>query len=185
MAAHYIEAMQTIQPNGPYYIGGYSFGGIIALEIAQQLDRQGERVGILAMIDTCLPGSEKRSPFLMRVLEHINNFRQQGLAYLQRKLVGWREWGTYHIREKYKRLLGTSQILPEGDKHLDILGANDQALRQYTYQAYPGRMTLLRTDDNNREEAVGMQYDPEFGWGDLITGGIDVHHIPGSHYIFV
>jgi aspartate racemase len=182
MAALYIQQMQTIQPNGPYYIGGYSFGGIVALEIAQQLHRQGEKVGILAMIDTCLPGSEKRLPFINRVFEHINNFRQQGPAYLQRKLIGWREWGTYQIRHKYMHLLGISQPLPEGDNHIDILGANHEAQTQYIFQEYSGRMILLRTDDKEREEATGMQYDPQFGWGELITGGIDVYHIPGSHY---
>jgi aspartate racemase len=181
MAAHYIQAMQIIQRNGPYYIGGYSFGGIVALEIAQQLHSQGEKVAILAMIDTCVPGSEKRSPLLMRIFEHINNFRQQGPTYLQRKLVGWREWGTYQIREKYKRLLEQSERFPEGDKHLDIIGANDQAQSQYIFQLYPGQMTLLRTDDKNRDTAVGMQYDPLFGWGSLVAGGIDVHHLPGSH----
>ena len=126
--------------------------------------------------------SEKRLPFINRVYEHVNNFRQQGPAYLQRKLVGWREWGTYQIQHKYMSLLGISEPLPENDEHLNILGANHQAQSQYIFQVYPGRMTLLRTEDNEREEATGMQYDLEFGWGDLITGGIDVHHIPGSHY---
>ncbi|KAB8317793.1 amino acid adenylation domain-containing protein [Tolypothrix campylonemoides VB511288] len=182
MAALYIQEMQTIQPKGPYSIGGYSFGGIVALEIAQQLHRQGEKVAILAMIDTSVPGSEKRLPFINRVFEHVNNFRQQGLAYLQQKLVGWREWGTYHIRHKYMHLLGISEPLPEGDNHIDILGANHQAQSQYIFQEYPGRMILLRTDDKEREEATGMQYDPLFGWGEFITGGIDVYHIPGSHY---
>ncbi|MBW4498234.1 MAG: amino acid adenylation domain-containing protein [Scytonema hyalinum WJT4-NPBG1] len=182
MAALYIQEMQIIQPNGPYYIGGYSFGGIVALEIAQQLHRQGEKVGFLAMIDTCLPGSEKRLPFINRVFEHINNFRQQGPAYLQRKLVGWREWGTYQIRHKYMHMLGISEPLPEGDNHIDILGANHEAQTQYIFQEYSGRMILLRTDEQEREEATGMQYDPQFGWGELITGGIDVYHIPGSHY---
>lgn len=182
MAALYIKEMQIIQPNGPYYIGGYSFGGIVALEIAQQLYRQGEKVGILAMIDTSVPGSEKRLPFINRVFEHIDNFIQQGPAYLQRKLVGWSEWGTYQLQHKYMSLLGISEPLPEGDNHIDIIGANHQAQSQYVIQEYPGQMTLLRTDDKEREEATGMQYDPEFGWGEFITGGIDVHHIPGSHY---
>jgi thioesterase domain-containing protein len=79
-------------------------------------------------------------------------------------------------------LLGISQPLPEGDNHIDILGANHEAQTQYIFQEYSGRMILLRTDDKEREEATGMQYDPQFGWGELITGGIDVYHIPGSHY---
>ncbi|ARV58502.1 non-ribosomal peptide synthetase [Nostocales cyanobacterium HT-58-2] len=181
MATHYIREIQTIQPNGPYFICGYSFGGTVAFEMAQQLHSQGEKLGLLVMLDTCRPGSEKRSPWFMRVFEHINNFLQEGPFYLQKKLVGWREWGTYQIREKYKRLLENSEQLPESDEHLDIIGANDQALRQYNFQTYPGQMTLLRTDDKNRDTAVGMQYDPLFGWDELATGGIDVHYIPGSH----
>ncbi|MGH8002354.1 MAG: thioesterase domain-containing protein, partial [Brasilonema sp.] len=182
MAALYIKEMQTIQPKGPYYIAGYSFGGIVAYEIAQEFYRQGEKVGILAMIDSNRPGTEKRLPFVLRVFEHINNFVEQGPVYLQQKLVGWSEWGTYHIRDKYKLFLEKPGQLPEGDNHLNIVGANDQALSQYTFQQYPGRMTLLRTDDKNRDdEATGMQFEPLFGWGEFVGEGIDVHHIPGSH----
>ncbi|MBW4476879.1 MAG: AMP-binding protein [Tolypothrix brevis GSE-NOS-MK-07-07A] len=181
MAAHYIQEIKSIQGNGPYFLGGYSFGGIVAFEMAQQLCKQGEKVGLLVMFDTSRPGTERRSPFLKRFLEHINNFVQQGPIYLQQKLVGWREWGTYQIREKYKRFLEKSNRLPEDDKHLAIIDANVLAQSQYMFQVYPGQMTLLRTDDKNRDDAVGMHYDPQFGWGELVTGGIDIHYISGSH----
>ncbi|MHC5731852.1 MAG: thioesterase domain-containing protein, partial [Nostoc sp.] len=46
---------------------------------------------------------------------------------------------------------------------------------------YLGRCTLLRTEDQNRGEAIGIQYDPQFGWGDLVVGGLDIHYLPGSH----
>ncbi|NMG21590.1 non-ribosomal peptide synthetase [Brasilonema bromeliae] len=184
MAAHYIKEIQTIQPNGPYYIGGYSLGGIIAYEMAQQLYSQGEKVNLLAMLDTSRPGTETRLPFVLRVFEHINNIIQEGPSYLQHKLAGWSEWGTYHIRDKYRRLLEKSELLPEGDEHLDVMGANVQALEQYTFKAYPGRMTVFRTDDKNRDDAVGVKYDPLFGWGE-ITSGVDVYHLPGSHLSFL
>ncbi|MBP5973647.1 amino acid adenylation domain-containing protein [Brasilonema sp. CT11] len=181
MAALYIKEIKSIQPNGPYFLGGYSFGGIVAFEMAQQLHRQGEKVGLLAILDSCRPGSEKRLSFFKRLLEHINNFRQQGPAYLQHKLMGWREWGTYQIREKYRHFLVTSERLPEDDKHVNVIDANILAQSQYIYQVYPGSMTLLRTDDQNRDSAVGMQYDPLFGWGELVAGGVDVYHTSGSH----
>ncbi|KAB8331576.1 SDR family NAD(P)-dependent oxidoreductase [Scytonema tolypothrichoides VB-61278] len=185
MADHYIREIQTIQPNGPYHIGGYSFGGIVAYEMAQQLHSQGEKVNILAMLDTSRPGTETRLPFVLRVFEHINNIIQEGPSYLQHKLAGWSEWGTYHIRDKYRRLLEKSELLPEGDKHLDVMGANVQALEQYTFKAYPGQMTVFRTDDKNRDDAVGVKYDPQFGWGELVAGGVDVYHLPGSHLSFL
>ena len=51
MATHYIQEIQTIQPNGPYFLGGYSFGGVVAFEMARQLQEQGQQVGILVMLD--------------------------------------------------------------------------------------------------------------------------------------
>ena len=62
LAARYIQSLQTIQPHGPYYLGGWSFGGIVAFEMAQQLTHNGEEVALLALIDTSLPRQGKRSP---------------------------------------------------------------------------------------------------------------------------
>ncbi|MBD2019655.1 amino acid adenylation domain-containing protein, partial [Leptolyngbya sp. FACHB-36] len=55
MAAQYIQAVQTIQPRGPYLLGGWSFGGLVAFEMAQQLQQAGESVALLAIIDTLAP----------------------------------------------------------------------------------------------------------------------------------
>ncbi|WP_246216958.1 acetoacetate--CoA ligase [Paraburkholderia panacisoli] len=60
IAASYIEQMRTVQPTGPYAVAGYSFGGLVTLEIAQQLRRAGEQIELLCLIDTyadahCLP----------------------------------------------------------------------------------------------------------------------------------
>ncbi|BAZ25556.1 amino acid adenylation domain-containing protein [Kalymmatonema gypsitolerans NIES-4073] len=185
MAAHYIKEIQTIQPNGPYFLVGYSFGGTIVFEMAHQLHKQGQKIGLLVMLDTCRPGYSKRLPFLKRIFLHFNNLLQSGPTYLWHKLAGWREWGTYHLKERYKRYLNLMHDLPETDKHLSIIDANVQAASVYTFQAYPGRMTLLRTEDKNRDDAVGVQYDPQFGWGEVVTGGVDIHHLPGSHLTFV
>jgi pimeloyl-ACP methyl ester carboxylesterase len=90
MATQYIREIQTLQPQGPYFLGGYSFGGIVAFEMAQQLQRQGQKVALLAMLDSSLPGSDQRSPFLKRVVEHFNNFLQLGPAYLWQRAEIWR-----------------------------------------------------------------------------------------------
>ncbi|WP_310489162.1 thioesterase domain-containing protein, partial [Chamaesiphon sp. VAR_69_metabat_338] len=55
MAAHYIEALRSVQPHGPYYLGGWSFGGWVAFEMAQQLQQAGEEVALLAVLDTLAP----------------------------------------------------------------------------------------------------------------------------------
>ena len=52
MAAHYTEALRVVQPEGPYFLGGWSMGGIVAFEMAQQLQAQGQKIALLALIDT-------------------------------------------------------------------------------------------------------------------------------------
>jgi thioesterase domain-containing protein len=61
---------------------------------------------------------------------------------------------------------------------------NKQAWETYTFQPYPGRIILFRADDNSRdtqEAFVGFQTDPLLGWGNLITGEIELHNIPCGH----
>ncbi len=182
MASHYIQEIQTIQPHGPYFIGGYSFGGIVAFEMAQQLQRQGEKVGFIVMIDTLVPGYQKRSPFLTRVFLHLYNVLQLGPAYLKQKAQGWSKQGKYHLTQRYKRHLDVVHHLPNTDEHLEVIDANVQAREEYVFQVYSGPITLLRTKDRDRDdEVVGMQYDPQFGWGNVVVGGIDIHYVPGSH----
>ena len=55
MATHYIEALQRVQPKGPYFLGGWSFGGWVAFEMAQQLQKSGEEVALVAVLDTLAP----------------------------------------------------------------------------------------------------------------------------------
>ena len=61
MAAHYLEAIMTIQPEGPYLLGGWSFGGVVAYEMAQQLVAQGRQVGQLLMLDTGVQSLKKEA----------------------------------------------------------------------------------------------------------------------------
>jgi amino acid adenylation domain-containing protein len=184
MASHYIQEIKTLQPNGPYFLGGYSFGGVVAFEMARQLREQGEQVGILVILDSCRSGYNWRVPLLKRISLHLNNLVQKGPVYLWHKAVGWSQWGKYRIQNRYKQYLDVAIGLPKTDKHLEVIDANVQAISKYIFPVYPGRVTLLRTKDQNRDEtvgAVGVEYDSQFGWGDVVTGGLDIHYIPGSH----
>ena len=57
MATQYVEAIRTVHPNGPYQLAGYSGGGLIAMEMAQQLKKDGAQVSLVAMIDTLAPSA--------------------------------------------------------------------------------------------------------------------------------
>ncbi|MBW4560438.1 MAG: amino acid adenylation domain-containing protein [Mojavia pulchra JT2-VF2] len=189
MAAHYIQEIQTIQPVGPYFLSGYSFGGNVAFEMAQQLHRQGQQVALLVMFDSCRPGYDVRLPFVKRLAQHLNNLLQLGPDYLWQRTQVWRKWSQhllksiiYSFKQKSQRYLNVQSYLWDTDRHLEITDANVAAISKYTFQPYPGRAVLFRTDDQLRVNAVGIQYDPQFGWGDIVTGGLDIHRIPGSHF---
>jgi non-ribosomal peptide synthetase component F/thioesterase domain-containing protein/acyl carrier protein len=72
IAADYIQQIQTIQPQGPYFLSGLSNGGNIALEMAQQLQKQAQKVALLAMFDTYAPGGAKLLPPLPRLLSSLS-----------------------------------------------------------------------------------------------------------------
>src|SRR5262249_21790606 len=63
MAAEYVSAIRTIQPEGPYLLGGWSMGGLVAYEMAQQLRAQGQSIGLLALLDTTIPHNEANQPY--------------------------------------------------------------------------------------------------------------------------
>src|SRR5438093_12087965 len=58
IATYYEQQVRSIQAEGPYFLGGYSFGGTLALEMAQQLRPRGENVALLFMIDSLYPGTQ-------------------------------------------------------------------------------------------------------------------------------
>ena len=62
MARHYLKEVRALQPEGPYYLVGRCFGGVVAFEMGQQLHAQGQAVGLLAMLDTGAPGPRSRLP---------------------------------------------------------------------------------------------------------------------------
>jgi thioesterase domain-containing protein/acyl carrier protein len=187
MADHYIREMRTVQSQGPYFLGGYSFGGIVAFEAAKQLLQQGEEIGKLIVFDTCLPGYEWRSPLWKRIFLHLENILTQGPTYLQQKIKGWSKQVKYQNQyqhqnqSRYRRYLEEASNLSPTDKHLEIIGINDQAAREYTLKPYPGQIILMRTEDKHRDNSIGQEYVSHFGWADLAQGGLEIHFVPGSH----
>lgn len=187
MAAHYIQEIRTVQPNGPYFLGGYSFGGVVAFEIAQQLYAQGQEIALLAVFDTPAPShsqptSDANFPSpspISRMFFHWRNFFS--LKIKDRKTYVW-ERLEYHLTVGklsifYRFYLRFFRRSLQDLRLLDIAAANNQARKSYVPQVYPGRLTLLRAS----HKAVGLEDDFELGWGAMVAGGIETYEIPGSH----
>src|SRR5262249_31007766 len=80
MASHYIVEIKRKQPSGPYYLGGYSGGGVIVFEMAKQLVAAGERIGCVVFLDSVAPGVEMPTA-LDRIGRHVTGLRQEGVTY--------------------------------------------------------------------------------------------------------
>ena len=181
MAAHYIKEIRTLQPEGPYFLGGLSGGGKVAYEMAQQLHLQGQKVAFVALFDTYGPGyPEFKSNFisfyykfnylLRRIESQIENLFLLGpkeeLFFFLRLIKG-------RIQRIYKSGLDSA--------NLRVRQANIQAFNSYTPQPYPGRVTLFRAS----KQPKGCYPDPNLGWDGLAVGELEIQESTGYHLNFM
>jgi thioesterase domain-containing protein/acyl carrier protein len=174
MAARYIEAIREVQPEGPYHLGGWSFGGAVAFEMARQLRAQGQEVATLALIDSLAPGGDAG----------ITSIEEIDRAWLQTAFVMNLAWGLGEDRWNALRNAGTfesviEEIGPERfHRLLNVFKVNGLALSRYVPRVYPGRMILLQAGDK-----PGRSFERStMGWDTLAAGGVSAHVIPGDHY---
>ena len=196
MAAHYIEEVTAFQPCGPYYLGGSSFGGLVAYEMARQLTAQGEGVAFLALFDTNGPGYRRMLPTTTAWERRVNRLAQRVSLHWGNFLVTEPNQRLNYLREKVKRLVNqTIQANYERGKKTyqamrfqfarlfwtkairEVNRAGHWAAGDYLAKEYAGRVTLFRATEQPR----GIVPDPTLGWGPLVKGGMEIHDTPGHH----
>jgi amino acid adenylation domain-containing protein len=177
MASYFIRSIQIIQPNGPYFLLGYSFGGTIAFEIARQLVDQGRKVAFLGLLDTRCPNIEKiRLPFLQWLNLHLNKLQKLDTKERIKYLI---DKGNSHKKVAYRdgvlNMLSSSGIFrPE---HLDVLDCNVSAVKEYKLQVYPGKATLFWSEF--QDDYIDLY--PDLGWGEWVAEGLEMQYLPGDH----
>ncbi|MGL5874898.1 MAG: non-ribosomal peptide synthetase [Xenococcaceae cyanobacterium] len=185
MAAHYLEEIRTIQPQGPYQLGGYSLGGKIALEMAQQLRQQGERVDRLIFFDCRGENCFKRLPLKQRIKIHVENLWTKKHHYIIERAIDWQRW----LKDKFKFSLQKKAIrifkklglsLPLTLRNAAIEELNFRASRIYQPKFYKGKILLLRAIE--WLGGVGCEIDEQLGWGDLAGEGVKIYDVPGNHF---
>ncbi|MGL5835303.1 MAG: non-ribosomal peptide synthetase, partial [Waterburya sp.] len=184
MAVDYLQEIKSIQPQGPYYLGGHSFGGFVAYEIALQLEKNGEQVAVLALLDCLGPKVAKKYKPAQQLQIHLNNLAQssaiESLSYLKARIAGsLSKLVLSSIQEKYFEL--TTSFLSPKERSLVILEHhNYELIRKYRKnlcQVYGGKIILFRA----KIRTVEGYYAPSGGWSGLALGGVDVHDIDGDH----
>ncbi len=181
MATRYIKEIQRQQPEGPYFLGGYSFGGTIAFEMARQLVEQGKTVGFLALLDTYGPGYPKLLPVRERASIHWRVFQRaeasEKLVYLRDRIKINAIRAGKGVRKVSRRYANKATVGPPTGMARDLTAAHQRAHWDYVPKRFSGRIDLFRAV--NQKEI--WHRDNLLGWGGLASGGIEVHDIPGDH----
>jgi amino acid adenylation domain-containing protein len=162
MANQYLSDIRTIQASGPYFLGGYSFGGLVAYEMARQLTARGEQVAFLALFDTA-PGHIK--PATASLLKSLGRPTPKFLFFdLPR--------GVYKGVRRRVRALRVPHTLKK------VFFANTRAAEKYALQPYQGKITLFRA----AQKSLRSVENPYAAWHDFAQGGLEFQDIPGDHY---
>jgi thioesterase domain-containing protein len=178
LAAHYIEEIRTVQPNGPYFLTGYSWGGLVAYEIAQQLTARGEVVALVALVDTILPKSH-RQQFGDRVVRMISyslpKFLERPKYKLKTRLS--KESIKYNLNLTVRKLLyGSTYYRPDSFDVETIY----TVMRAYRPKAYSGRVIFFKATENSTAPD-GFHAASEIQWEGLVGQGLEIEHVSCDH----
>ena len=182
MAAHYIREMRSVQPDGPYYLLGASFGGLVIFEMAHQLLAEGQKVALVAMLNTNCPVLT----VTQRIRCHIGHLQESGVWTYGKgvaKALQRRIWRPAVSSDKTASPDPQIANLLEARTDLDealvrTLRAIIHAEENYvpTGKIFPGRITLFWAMNSIKDFE-----DNRLGWRRLAAGGLEVHEIPGNH----
>jgi amino acid adenylation domain-containing protein len=190
MVEAHLRELRSLQPEGPYFLGGYCLGGLLALEAARQLTASGEQVGLVVLIQTINPTYARFRPDVaiwQRAWYRASKRIDLELAYLRHR-------GGSHILERGRRTrdmaLARTAIAYDnwrGDGHgrrtrtsmaltLELLAIeHERARARYELRPYNGPVLLFRAS----RQIGGIMADSDLGWKDVLTGELTVCEVPG------
>jgi thioesterase domain-containing protein/acyl carrier protein len=182
IASCYIESIRRAQPQGPYRIAGWSFGGRVALEIAQQLQDLGEEVELLAVFDTRIDQGTDQGPDdeLDEEFDDTKLLVQMVPAQLGLTAEALRALPEDSRVEHVYALLRREGCLPAGyglneaQRQREVWKAHARAARSFRPRPYEGRIAIFRAADEPLNQGSAL------GWGRLSTR-VEVYEVPGDH----
>ncbi len=178
MAAAYLAEVRAVEPAGPYLLGGSSLGGMVALEIAQQLRAAGEEVALLALLDTPGDGQMPRQPEdEADVLAELLHGSLDVSAEELRRLAPEARIGRVLDLAREAGGLPPDLDAARAARLLHVATTLSRAMFAYRPRPYDGRMAYFRAA---RRRAIDPPH-PELPWIELGAGGVEVHVVPGDH----
>ncbi|MBA4136614.1 MAG: non-ribosomal peptide synthetase [Opitutus sp.] len=194
LAASYVAALREFQPEGPYHLGGYCFGGNVAYEMAVQLRQQGQQVSLLALMNSSPPNSSydrvQLTPAgLFRFVANLRHVAAQIFAWdaeRRQQFFKWklRTWQR-RARQLFGRMTGGSGVDVESMVDISqyselerrVWSAHVNALMAHQHSRYDGPVTLFRS----RGHCAISSCDHHFGWNEYAPGSVRAVIVPGAH----
>jgi thioesterase domain-containing protein len=193
IAAQYVSDLLKFQPNGPYYLGGYCFGGNVAYEMARQLRAQNHEVALLLLVNCWANNSSYTRVTLTPkfVLKAATNFVVRLEHQVRRGIQNPRDffkWRAAWVVRRVKALLASNvedrlsvedivNMSTQSEEERKLWRTHVQAWLKYRPEPYQGEVVLFRT----RGHPLVCSFDHKMGWGDLASGGVTVRVCPGDH----
>ncbi len=182
MAASYVETIRTAQPNGPYLLGGWSTGGVVAFEMARQLQTSGANVALVALLDSVAPGDDDRdldddvsilAGFAVNLGVPLDLAPAAYEEILQSGTQAQLEWVLDHARR-------IEALPPDVDvddlrRRFQLYLADVQAVKNYRPSPAAIPLVLLCAVDEPEDPATIAR------WSRLSSNNLEVHNVPGDH----
>ena len=191
LASQALDTIISLQPDGPYFLVGFSSGGVIAWEIASQLQRMEKPVALVVFLDTMGPGVSPNLPLWKagRIEQAYNTMfacrqklRLHSEALQRLGLRGKVSYLNHNTRKRLWRMCRSLVNLPQPSNGSSAVAFSPRmfdALRHYEPREYEGRVILFRAAHQLSPVAYR---DRTLGWGELATSGIEVYDVSGFHH---
>jgi amino acid adenylation domain-containing protein len=194
-ATNYLQEIRKVQSHGPYLLGGHCYGGVLAFEMAQQLQNQGQPVGLLVIIDAILPEKsveftdDDDAKFLLRIAESIKTDNNIDFSVPFEELRDLSLNEQLHLINKKADFIFSDAEIQDFLRYYKLFKVHVQAMRNYVPQVYPQCITLFRASEEIIHDFDNPEWytdDPLLGWGKYSSQPIKVIDIPGDHFsVFV
>lgn len=178
LAEHYISEIMTVNPDGPYLLGGYSAGGVVAFEMAKQLEARGKQVAFVGLIDSFSPQLPAR-PLSERAKMHVQRVLDRPEYALETAYRRFRYERRKVIRAMARKF---GNLFPEHLRYEQLADSWVLAEQRYRPTPWNGPVHLYRA----REESAltlwtALEIDERYGWSRYALGGVSVDVCPGNH----
>ena len=190
MATAFVEELRQFQPQGPYFLGGFCLGGLLALEAAQQLTAEGQQVDLVVMIQSMPPDARRFRPSVSLPQLWWYRTKKRISLELDNLSYGGRTYFLHRCRHIWDRSFARTAIAidnirgkrPADRSHLsrlyifEALGiAHKKAMDKYVPSPYGGDTQVFRAS----KQLSGLTADEWLGWRRILHGNFDLCEVPG------